>query len=71
MHIPSEAPDVIEANRPTPNWPTFGKIEVDNLKVRGAQIELKNNNPNNLLTFHKMSLTRLGIDQTLHPFFKA
>ncbi|KAJ0105469.1 hypothetical protein Patl1_17590 [Pistacia atlantica] len=34
MHIPSEAPVVIEDNRPPLNWPTFGKVEINNLKVR-------------------------------------
>ncbi|KAF2313409.1 hypothetical protein GH714_010834 [Hevea brasiliensis] len=34
MHIPSEAPEVIESNRPEPNWPAFGKVEICNLKVR-------------------------------------
>lgn len=33
MHIPSEAPEVIESNRPEPNWPAFGKVEICNLKV--------------------------------------
>ncbi|CAK7335662.1 unnamed protein product [Dovyalis caffra] len=34
MHIPSEAPEVIETNRPNPNWPAVGKVEIFNLKVR-------------------------------------
>ncbi|XP_050230621.2 uncharacterized protein LOC126679597 [Mercurialis annua] len=34
MHIPSEAPQVIENNRPDPNWPAFGKLEICSLKVR-------------------------------------
>ncbi|XWS38270.1 hypothetical protein CRYUN_Cryun19dG0117100 [Craigia yunnanensis] len=34
MHIPSEAPEVIEANRPPHDWPTVGKVEIHNLKVR-------------------------------------
>lgn len=33
MHIPSEAPAVIEGNRPALNWPAFGKVEINNLKV--------------------------------------
>ncbi|XP_065858694.1 ABC transporter C family member 10-like isoform X1 [Euphorbia lathyris] len=32
--IPSEAPEVIEGNRPDPNWPAVGKVEICNLKVR-------------------------------------
>ncbi|XVF10473.1 hypothetical protein REPUB_Repub07fG0186100 [Reevesia pubescens] len=34
MHIPSEAPEVIEENRPPHGWPSVGKIEICNLKVR-------------------------------------
>ncbi|KAI7978902.1 ABC transporter C family member 10 [Camellia lanceoleosa] len=34
MHIPSEAPEVIEENRPPANWPTVGKVEIQDLKIR-------------------------------------
>ncbi|KAI4364931.1 hypothetical protein MLD38_020962 [Melastoma candidum] len=34
MHIQSEAPEVIETNRPAQDWPLFGNIEIKNLKVR-------------------------------------
>ncbi|CAL5407908.1 unnamed protein product [Camellia sinensis] len=34
MHIPSEAPEVIEANRPPANWPIVGKVEIQDLKIR-------------------------------------
>lgn len=34
MHIPSEAPEVIESNRPPPNWPHIGKVDIQDLKVR-------------------------------------
>ncbi|XP_021818604.1 ABC transporter C family member 10-like [Prunus avium] len=34
MHIPSEAPEVIDENRPADNWPTAGKVEIRDLKVR-------------------------------------
>ncbi|GAB2221955.1 hypothetical protein Drorol1_Dr00013151 [Drosera rotundifolia] len=34
MHIPSEAPEVIEGNRPPQNWPTFGKVEIRDLQIR-------------------------------------
>lgn len=34
MHIPSEAPEVIEGNRPPPNWPAVGKVEIHNLQIR-------------------------------------
>ncbi|GFY83437.1 multidrug resistance-associated protein 14 [Actinidia rufa] len=30
MHIPSEAPEVIEENRPPVIWPTLGKVEIQN-----------------------------------------
>ncbi|KAL5813143.1 hypothetical protein ACOSQ3_028093 [Xanthoceras sorbifolium] len=34
MHIPSEAPEVIEDNRPPPNWPAVGKVEICDLQIR-------------------------------------
>ncbi|KAB2632863.1 ABC transporter C family member 10-like [Pyrus ussuriensis x Pyrus communis] len=34
MSIPSEAPEIIEENRPANNWPTVGKVEIHDLKVR-------------------------------------
>ncbi|CAL1373524.1 unnamed protein product [Linum trigynum] len=34
MHIPSEAPPVIESVRPPANWPSHGQVEICNLKVR-------------------------------------
>ncbi|KAH7850856.1 hypothetical protein Vadar_003828 [Vaccinium darrowii] len=34
MHIPSEAPEIIEGNRPALNWPVVGKVEICDLKVR-------------------------------------
>ena len=33
MHISSEAPEVIEGNRPTTNWPAVGKVEIQDLQV--------------------------------------
>ncbi|KAK6135220.1 hypothetical protein DH2020_031028 [Rehmannia glutinosa] len=33
MHIPSEAPEVIKENRPPVNWPTGGKVEIQDLQV--------------------------------------
>ena len=33
MHIPSEAPAVVEGNRPPANWPVVGKVEIQNLQV--------------------------------------
>ena len=32
MHIPSEAPEVIESNRPPPNWPYIGKVDIQDLR---------------------------------------
>ncbi|EXC02962.1 ABC transporter C family member 10 [Morus notabilis] len=52
MHIPSEASEVIEANRPAQNWPTFGKVEISNLKVRYR--------PNAPLVLHGISFTIEG-----------
>ncbi|KAK7279864.1 hypothetical protein RJT34_24923 [Clitoria ternatea] len=34
MHIPSEAPEVIEGNRPPVNWPVAGRVEINELKIR-------------------------------------
>ncbi|XP_058769855.1 ABC transporter C family member 10-like [Vicia villosa] len=34
MHVPSEAPEVIEGNRPPMNWPVVGKVEIKELKIR-------------------------------------
>ncbi|KAF3432888.1 hypothetical protein FNV43_RR23990 [Rhamnella rubrinervis] len=34
MYIPSEAPEVIEGNRPPANWPAVGKVEICNLQIR-------------------------------------
>jgi len=33
MHIPSEAPTIIEENRPPANWPAVGKVELKDLQV--------------------------------------
>ncbi|PHU23197.1 ABC transporter C family member 10 [Capsicum chinense] len=34
MHIPSEAPEVVKENRPPVNWPTRGKVEIQDLQIR-------------------------------------
>ncbi|GMQ04986.1 hypothetical protein CsSME_00050205 [Camellia sinensis var. sinensis] len=34
MHIPSEAPEVIEENRPLVNWLTRGKVEIQDLQIK-------------------------------------
>ncbi|XP_074291639.1 ABC transporter C family member 10-like [Silene latifolia] len=34
MHIPSEAPEVIEDRRPPQNWPLLGKVEICDLQIR-------------------------------------
>ncbi|KAI5347147.1 hypothetical protein L3X38_015026 [Prunus dulcis] len=33
-HIPSEAPEIVEGNRPQANWPDVGKVEIQNLQIR-------------------------------------
>lgn len=33
MHIPSEAPEVIQDHRPPPNWPAVGKVDICDLQV--------------------------------------
>ncbi|CAL5360162.1 unnamed protein product [Camellia sinensis] len=32
MHIPSEAPEIIQSNRPAFNWPAIGRVEICDLK---------------------------------------
>ncbi|KAJ4953108.1 hypothetical protein NE237_029940 [Protea cynaroides] len=34
MHIPSEAPEVIQENQPPPTWPGVGKVEIHDLQIR-------------------------------------
>ncbi|KAL7594309.1 hypothetical protein Lser_V15G30327 [Lactuca serriola] len=34
MHILSEAPEIIEDNRPPSNWPSSGRVDIQNLKIR-------------------------------------
>ncbi|KDO56159.1 hypothetical protein CISIN_1g0009011mg, partial [Citrus sinensis] len=34
MHVPSEAPEVVEDNRPPPNWPVVGKVDICDLQIR-------------------------------------
>ena len=34
MTLPKEAPAIIESNRPSPQWPTKGKVVLDNLQVK-------------------------------------
>ena len=41
MLIPSEAPEVIEGNRPTTNWPAVGKVEIQDLQVKFNSFTVK------------------------------
>lgn len=34
MHIRSEAPEVVKENRPPTNWPSVGKVEIQDLQIR-------------------------------------
>lgn len=43
MHIPSEAPEVIEQNCPPVDWPTEGKVEIQNLQVKFLGFSLHHN----------------------------
>ncbi|WCJ26434.1 ABC transporter C family member 10 [Euphorbia peplus] len=52
MVIPSEAPEVIDGNRPDSNWPAVGKVEICNLKVQYR--------PNAPLVLHGISCTIEG-----------
>ena len=38
MDIPSEAAEVIEENRPAPDWPQVGSVELKDLKVSKYKI---------------------------------
>ncbi|KAJ3693838.1 hypothetical protein LUZ60_009318 [Juncus effusus] len=37
MHIPSEPPAVVPNNRPPPSWPSEGRIDLQNLKIKYRQ----------------------------------
>lgn len=39
MHLSSEAPEIIEVNRPPSNWPSIGKVEIIDLKVSNTLIK--------------------------------
>jgi len=39
MHVPSEAPEVIEGNRPPSTWPVAGKVELNDLQVIGTYLK--------------------------------
>ncbi|KAI4348060.1 hypothetical protein L6164_008821 [Bauhinia variegata] len=44
MHLSSEAPEVIEGNRPPMNWPAVGKVVINDLQIRyrpGAPLVLR------------------------------
>ncbi|GAB4834506.1 Multidrug resistance-associated protein 7, partial [Ancistrocladus abbreviatus] len=34
MHISCEAPEIVDENRPGPDWPSVGRVEIHDLKVR-------------------------------------
>ena len=39
MHIPSEPPAIVDGKRPPSSWPSKGRIELQNLKVRKLLIK--------------------------------
>ena len=41
MHIPNEAAEEIEGNRPTTNWPAVGKVEIQDLEVNVNSFNVK------------------------------
>ena len=41
MHIPNEATEEIEGNRPTTNWPAVGKVEIQDLEVNVNSFNVK------------------------------
>lgn len=34
MHIPGEAPEIIEENRPPVDWPTMGRVDIQDLQIK-------------------------------------
>lgn len=66
MHIPSEAPEVIETNRPSTNWPADGKVEIFNLKVKIESIFNFYSRTDIYDYLHQMTSSRLDIGQMLH-----
>lgn len=38
MHITSEAPEVMEENRSSPDWPNIGKVDIYDLQVNNTSI---------------------------------
>ncbi|KAF5442207.1 hypothetical protein F2P56_034894 [Juglans regia] len=52
MHIPNEAPEVIEGSRPPTNWPSLGKVEILDLQIRYR--------PDTPLVLHGISCTFEG-----------
>ncbi|XP_010251554.1 PREDICTED: ABC transporter C family member 10-like [Nelumbo nucifera] len=55
MHIPSEAPEIIEENQPPHNWPAVGRVEICDLKIRYR--------PDSPLVLHGISCTFEGGDK--------
>ena len=39
-NIPSEAPEVIESNRPPVSWPAIGEVEIYDLKVKVKSVRI-------------------------------
>eukprot|EP01018_Ginkgo_biloba_P020837 Gb_12924 [translate_table: standard] len=52
MHIPSEAPTVIEDSQPPTEWPSHGEVELQNLKLLLIYVLL----PQSDDTIHKLSI---------------
>lgn len=38
MNIESEAPEIVKENRPAPDWPAVGRVELKDLKVFSTNI---------------------------------
>ncbi|KAL8557357.1 hypothetical protein ACS0TY_004697 [Phlomoides rotata] len=55
MHITSEAPEIIEDNRPPTTWPSEGKVEIQDLQIRYR--------PNSPLVLRGVSCTFEGGDK--------
>ncbi|KAL7216668.1 hypothetical protein ACSBR1_028577 [Camellia fascicularis] len=58
MHIPSEAPEVIEENRPLVNWLTRGKVEIQDLQEPVQDEE-------DIIKFYEETGLPVALDETI------
>ena len=68
MHIPNEAAEEIEGNRPTTNWPAVGKVEIQDLQVKFNSFNLKSKE-GSYIYWENLFENRLDIGPMHHLFF--